>query len=133
MPDQEKRAWIALTIILIALIAYFSLISFVKFDSASMAVFAIVGFLGFRRFRGKSREAVFDERDRQIERNALLTSLRVFYVFLILFSVVVGFTQGWHTSVPIWMAVQIFWAVSLVMWALKALLIIVQYRRGAYA
>ena len=133
MPDQEKQAWIALTIILVALVAYFSLISFVKFDSASMAVFAIVGFLGFRRFRSKSKEVVYDERDRQIERHALLTSLRVFYVFLILFSVVVGFAGGWDASVPIWMAVQIIWAISLTMWALKALLIIVQYRRGAHA
>ena len=75
----------------------------------------------------------YDERDLQIHRQSLLTSLRVFYVFMILFSVIVGFTNGWDASVSVWMIVQVFWTVSLMIWALKYLLIIMQYRRGAHA
>jgi len=135
MATLEKQAWFTLIIILVTLTAYFALISFGgMLDSTSLAVFAFAGFLGFfRRSRRRSGELVHDERDLQIEKQALLTSMRVFYVIMILFSVVVGITRGWDASVPVWMVVQIFWAFSLMIWALKALLIIVQYRRGAHA
>ena len=133
MADQEKQAWIGLTIILVTLAVYFAFISFGRFDSTSLAVFAIAGFLGFRRFRGRAGKVAYDERDLQIHRQSLLTSLRVFYVFMILFSVIVGFTNGWDASVSVWMIVQVFWTVSLMIWALKYLLIIMQYRRGAHA
>ena len=82
---------------------------------------------------GRSGKVVYDEPDMQIQRQALLTSLRVFYVLMILFSVIVGFTNGWDASVSIWMIVQVFWTVSLMIWSLKYLLIIMQYRRGAHA
>jgi uncharacterized membrane protein len=96
-------------------------------------VFAIAGFIGFRGFRRRSGEVIYDERDLQIQKQALLSSLRTFYAVMIVFSVVVGITKGWDASVPIWTVVQIFWAFSLMIWGLKALLIIVQYRRGAHA
>ncbi len=123
-----------LAIILITLAAYFAFASHGgKLDSVSLAVFAIVGFIGFRPYRRRSGKVIYDERDRQIERHALFASLCVFYIFAIVFSVVVGITRGWDASVSIWMAVQIFWIFSLIMWGLKALLIIVQYRRGSHA
>ena len=134
MSDHEKRAWIGLIIILVTLTAYFALFSYRgKLDSTSLAVFAIAGFLGFRRTRRRPGEVVFDERDRQIQRQALLASMCVLYISMIIFSVVSGITNGWDESVPIWMVVQIFWAASLVTWAIKFLIVIVQYRRGTYA
>jgi uncharacterized membrane protein len=134
MADQEKRAWIVLSIILITLAAFFALVSFGwKLDSISLSVFAVVGFLGFRRHKRRPGEVSYDERDRQIERQALLSSMCLFYALLMAFSVAASFTHGWDATVPIWLVVQIFWAVSLVIWAIKALIIIVLYRRSAHA
>jgi uncharacterized membrane protein len=134
MANQEKQAWIGLIIILVTLAAYFALFSYRgKFDSTSLAVFAIAGFLGFRRTRRRSGEIVFDERDRQIQRQALLVSMCIFYISMIIFSVVAGITNGWDASVPIWVVVQVFWAALLVVWAIKFLIVIMQYRRGAHA
>lgn len=132
MPEQEKRAWFMLTIIVLTLAAYFAFISFVRFDSVSLTVFALIGFLGLRR-RKRSREITYDERDRQIEKQALLWSLGIFYALILVFSLGVGFTNGWDRSVPLWTVIQVFWAVSLVIWAIKAVFIIVLYRRGAHA
>ena len=132
MPEQEKRAWFLLTIVVLTLAAYFAFISFVRFDSVSLTVFALIGFLGLRRPK-RSREITYDERDRQIEKQALLWSLGVFYALILVFSLGVGFTNGWDRSVPLWTVIQVFWAVSLVIWAIKAVLIIVLYRRGAHA
>ena len=129
----EKRAWIELTIIFVTLTVYCVYISHVRLDSTSLAVFALAGFLGFAGRKRRKGEVQYDERDRQIERQALLSSLILFYILVIAFSVAAGFTNGWDASVPVWMIVQIFWAASLTIWAVKDLIIIVQYRRGAHA
>jgi len=133
MAQQEKRAWFILIVILVTLAAYVVFISVVRFDEVSLAVFGLSGFLGFWRSKRIRGEVAFDERDRQIEKQALLSSLCAFYVLILALSVAAGFTHWRDTSVPLWMVFQIFWAVSLVMWAIKALLIIVLYRRGAHA
>ncbi len=133
MSDQEKRAWFILSIIVATLAAYFAFISLVRFDPVSLAVFALTGFLGFRGSKHRRGEITYDERDRQIEKQALLSSLYVFYVLILAFSLAAGFTHGWDTSVPLWMVIQVFWGVSLVIWGIKALIIIVLYRRGAHA
>ena len=131
MANQEKRAWIELSIILVILAAFFSLVSFGwRLDSVSLAIFAIVGFLGFRRYKRRPGEVIYDELDLQIERQALLSSMCGFYILLIIFSLA---AQKFDTAVPIWMVVQIFWAVSLLIWAIKAIIIIVLYRRSAHA
>jgi hypothetical protein len=131
MSDQEKSAWIQLSIILVTLAAYFIIISFVRFDSVSASIFAIAGFLGFRPKR-RSGVVVYDERDREIERRALLTSMIVFYLLAIAFTVIAGSGFSDH-SVPVWKICQMFWAATFVVWAIKAILIIVSYRRGANA
>ena len=133
MPYQEKRAWFMLGVIVITLAAYFTFISFVRFDSVSLAVFALMGFLGVRRSKRRQGENTYDERDRHIEKQALLWSMCVFYASVLVLSLAVGFTHGWDISVSLWMVVQIFWAVSLVIWGIKALIVIVMYRRGADA
>jgi uncharacterized membrane protein len=116
MADQEKRAWIELIVILAILAAFFALMSFGwRLDSVSLAIFAIVGFLGFRRYKRRPGEVIYDELDRQIERRALLSSMCVFYVLLIVFSLA---AQKLDTTVPIRMVVQIFWLVSLIIWAI---------------
>ncbi|MBI1740790.1 MAG: DUF2178 domain-containing protein [Candidatus Koribacter versatilis] len=133
MAEQEKRAWFMLTIVVATLVAYFAFISFVRFDSVSLTVFALIGFLGLRRSK-RSRDGItYDERDREIEKKALLWSLGVFYALILVFSLAVGFTNGWDRSVSLWTVIQVFWAVSLVIWAIKAAFIIVLYRRGAHA
>ena len=132
MAELEKRAWFELSIILITLAVYVAMISFVRFDSVSLAVFALAGFLGVRRRKARGGEVLFDERDRQIERQALLYSLMCLYCLMLLFSVVAG-VIGWDGAVPIWILIQIFWAVSLVVWGLKAAFVIISYRRGAHA
>ena len=133
MPYQEKRAWFMLGVIAITLAAYFAFISLVRFDSVSLTVFALAGFLGLRRSKRRRGEITYDERDRQIERQALVTSMCVFYALILVLSLAVDFTHGWDTSVSLWMVIQIFWAVSLVTWGIKALIVIVMYHRGANA
>lgn len=133
MAVQEKRAWFVLSVILVTLAVYIAFISLVRFDSVSLTVFALTGFLGWRRSKRRGGEITFDERDRQIEKQALLSSMCVFYGLILVLSLAVGFTHGRDASVPLWMVIQIFWAVSLVIWAIKALIIIVLYRRGAHA
>ena len=134
MSRQEKRAWILLSIILITLAAYFALVSYGwKLDSVSLAVLAVFGFLGFRRNKSRPGEILYDERDLKIERQALLWSLCLFYVLMIVFSVASSFWYGWDTSVSVEIAVQAFWIVSLVIWALKAIFTITLYRRSARA
>jgi hypothetical protein len=133
MPVQEKRAWFVLSVILVTLAVYIAFISLVRFDSVSLTVFALTGFLGWRRSKRGRGEITYDERDIQIEKQALLSSMCVFYGLILVLSLAVGFTHGWDASVPLWMVIQIFWAVSLVIWAIKALIIIVLYRRGAHA
>jgi uncharacterized membrane protein (DUF485 family) len=133
MAVQEKRAWFMLSVILVTLAVYFAFISLVRFDSVSLTVFALAGFLGLRRSKRGRGEITYDERDRQIEKQALLSSMCVFYGLILALSLAVGFTHGWDASVPLWMVIQIFWAVSLVIWGIKALITIVLYRRGAHA
>jgi hypothetical protein len=133
MSNPEKRAWIELSIVLITLAVYFAFISFGRLDPVSLSIFALASFLGFRRNKRRRGQVTYDERDRQIERQALFSSLCAFYVLMMIFSVAAGMTNGWDTSVPVWMAVQIFWALSLLIWAMKALIVIVLYRRGAHA
>jgi len=134
MSRQEKRAWIMLSIIVITLAAYFALVSYGgKLDSVSLAVFAVLGFLGFRRIKRRPGEVLYDERDLKIERQALLSSLCLFYILMIVFSVASSFTDGWDVNVSIRMVVEVFWIVSLVIWAIKALIIIALYRRSAHA
>lgn len=133
MPYQEKRAWFMLGVIAITLAAYFAFISLVRFDSVSLTVFALAGFLGLRRSKRRRGEITYDERDRQIERQALVTSMCVFYALILVLSLAVDFTHGWDTSVSLWMVIQIFWALSLATWGIKALLVIVMYHRGAHA
>jgi uncharacterized membrane protein len=133
MPYQEKRAWFMLGVIAITLAAYFAFISLVRFDSVSLTVFALAGFLGLRRSKRRRGEITYDERDRQIERQALVASMCVFYALILVLSLAVDFTHGWDTSVSLWMVIQIFWALSLATWGIKALLVIVMYHRGAHA
>jgi uncharacterized membrane protein len=133
MPYQEKRAWFMLGVIGITLAAYFAFISLVRFDSVSLTVFALAGFLGLRRSKRRRGEITYDERDRQIERQALVASMCVFYALILVLSLAVDFTHGWDTSVSLWMVIQIFWALSLATWGIKALLVIVMYHRGAHA
>ena len=133
MSRQEKRAWILLSIILITLAAYFALVSYGwKLDSVSLAVLAVFGFLGFRRNKSRPGEILYDERDLKIERQALLLSLCLFYGLMIVFSVVSS-TLGWDASVSIEIVIQVFWIVSLIIWAFKALFTITLYRRSARA
>jgi hypothetical protein len=133
MSDQEKRAWIELSIILGTLAVYFAFIAFGRLDPVSLAVFALAGFLGFRRKRPRAGVVTYDERDGRIERHALLTSLIVFYLLAIAFTVAAGVAGYGDRSVPIWVVIQIFWAASLVVWAVKAIIIIVSYRRSVNA
>ena len=133
MPYQEKRAWFMLGVIVITLAAYFAFISLVRFDSVSLTVFALAGFLGLRRSKRRRGEITYDERDRQIERQALMASLCAFYALILVLSLVADFTGGGDASVRLWMVIQIFWAVSLVTWGIKALIVIVMYRKGAHA
>ena len=133
MPYQEKRAWFMLGVIVITLAAYFAFISLVRFDSVSLTVFALAGFLGLRRSKRRRGEITYDERDRQIERQALMASLCAFYALILILSLVADFTHGGDASVRLWMVIQIFWAVSLVTWGIKALIVIVMYRKGAHA
>jgi hypothetical protein len=133
MPYQEKRAWFMLGVIVITLAAYFAFISLVRFDSVSLSVFALSGFLGLRRSKRRRGEITYDERDRQIERQALVASLCAFYALILVLSLVADFTGGGDASVRLWMVIQIFWAVSLVTWGIKALIVIVMYRKGTHA
>ena len=133
MTYLEKRAWIELSIIFVTLALYGIFISRGKLDPISLSIFALAGFLGFARGKRRKGEVLYDERDRQIERHALLSSLIVFYMLVAVFSVVAAFTNGWDAAVPIWMVVQIFWAAALAIWAVKDAIIIVQYRRSAHA
>jgi uncharacterized membrane protein len=133
MPYQEKRAWFMLGVIAITLAAYFAFISLVRFDSVSLTVFALAGFLGLRTSKRRRGEVTYDERDRQIERQALVATMCVFYALILVLSLAVDFTHRWDTSVSLWMVIQIFWAVSLVTWGIKALIVIVMYHRGANA
>lgn len=134
MPNREKRAWILLSIIVVILAAYPVLVSRGwRLDSVSLAVLAILGFLGFQPIKRRFGEVVYDERDLKIEKQALLSSLCLFYILMIAFSVASGITHGWHASVSVEKVVEIFWIVSLSIWAIKALIIIVLYRRSAHA
>jgi len=133
MPYQEKRAWFMFGVIVITLAAYFAFISFVRLDSVSLTVFALIGFLGLWRSKRRRGEITYDERDRQIERQALVASMCAFYSLILVLSLAVDFTHGWDISVRLQMVIQIFWAVSLVTWGIKALIVIVMYRRGAHA
>jgi hypothetical protein len=133
MASYEKGAWIQLGIIAVTLTVYFLFITFGRLDSVSLAVFALAGFLGLARRKSRKGEVAYDERDRQIERQAILYSLLAFYLFMLVFSVVAGMTNGWDKSVPLWMVVQAFWVLSLVVWAIKAVIVILLYRRGAHA
>jgi uncharacterized membrane protein (DUF485 family) len=133
MADQEKQAWFMLGVILVTLAAYFTFISLVRFDSVSLAVFALSGFLGVRVTKRRRGEIVYDERDRQIERRALLLALTAFYTLVLVFMLVAGFAHGWDRSVPLWLVIQIFWVASLLIWGIKAIAIIVLHRRGVYA
>jgi hypothetical protein len=133
MSCQEKRAWFMLGVVVITLTVYFTFISLVRFDSVSLTVFALAGFLGLRRSKRRRGEITYDERDRQIERQALLASMCLFYALILVLSLVVQFVHGWDTSVSLWMVIQIFWAVSLVIWGIKAIIVIVMYHKGAHA
>ncbi len=135
MAGPEKRAWILFGICVATLVFYLALIPSGRgrLDSVTLALLAAVGFFGLHRRRRPTDEVAFDERDHQIERQALLLSLSVLYVLMVAFSVVADIAGGWHASVPLWTAVQIFWAGSLAVWALKALIVIVLYRRGDHA
>ena len=134
MPSREKRAWVMLSIIVVIFAAYFVLVPRGwRLDSVSLAVLALVGFIGFRPIKRRSSEVLYDERDLKIERQALPSSLCLFYILMIIFSVSSSITHGWDASVSIEKAVEVFWMVSLAIWAIKALIVIVLYRRGAHA
>jgi uncharacterized membrane protein (DUF485 family) len=133
MAEQEKRAWFILGVIVLTLAVYIAFVSLVRFDSVSLAVFALAGFLGLRTSKQRRGAITYDERDRQIEKQALVSSMCIFYVLIILLSLAAGFTQGWDTSVRLWVVIQIFWAVSLAIWGVKALIVIMLYRRGSHA
>lgn len=133
MSRQEKRVWFMLGVIVVTLAVYALFISLVRFDSTSLAIFALTGFLGWRRTKARRGEVTYDERDRQIERQALLSSLLVFYGLVLVLSIVAGVWHGGDASLPLWMVIQIFWALSLVVWGIKAGMVILLYRRGAHA
>lgn len=133
MSRQEKRVWFMLGVIVVTLAVYALFISLVRFDSTSLAIFALTGFLGWRRTKARRGEVTYDERDRQIERPALLSSLLVFYGLVLVLSIVAGVWHGGDASLPLWMVIQIFWALSLVVWGIKAGMVILLYRRGAHA
>jgi len=133
MAHPEKRAWFMLVVIAITLAAYFAFISFVRFDSVSLAVFALSAFLGLGSSKHRRGAITHDERDLHIERQALLSSMSAFYVLILVLSLAAFFTYGEDTSVRLWMVIQIFWAISLLTWGIKAFITILMYRRGAHA
>ena len=139
MPRQEKDAWFTLIVVGATLALYFAFIAVVRMSEASVAIFALAGLTGVTGMKRKAlrrrqdREVIYDERDRQIERQALLFSLTMFYGGMILLGLVTGFWEGWATAVPLWKVFQIFWAAAVVVWGLKAAAIIVLYRRGTHA
>jgi hypothetical protein len=136
MPKQEKDSWFILVVIAATLALYFAFLAVVGMNQAAGGVFALAaltGIPGMKRRKRQGGDVVYDERDRHIERQALLFSLTAFYGGMILFGLVTGFWAGWETSVPLWKVFQVLWAVALVVWGLKAAFIIVLYRRGAHA
>ena len=139
MPRQEKDAWFILVVIGATLALYFAFLAVVGMSQAGFAIFALsalTGVPGMNRKALRKRQGgdvVYDERDRQIERQAVLFSLTVFYGGMVLLGLVTGFWIGWETAAPLWQVFQIFWAAALVAWGVKAAAIIVLYRRGAHA
>ena len=130
VPSQEKQAWYSLIVVAVTLAAYGVFIGFVRFDSVSLSVFALSGLLGVRVRRTQKADIEFDERDREIERRALLASLRVSFGALIVLTVVLNLAKGESYTVPLWTLLQVFWAGTLTMFGLKCALVIAAYRRG---
>jgi uncharacterized membrane protein len=133
MPKQEKQAWYMLIVVVATLAAYAAFIRFVRFDPVSIAVFALSGFLGVRITKRRHGEIEFDERDREIERRALLAALRVGYTVLLIPTVVVTIAKGDNYSVPLWFVMQCVWGGSLAMFGLRSALVIAAYRKDAHA
>ena len=131
MPQQEKQAWFVLSVVGVTLASYVAFISIIRFDPSSAAVFALSALLGLPIWKHRRHEITYDERDRQIERQALLSSLRVFFVLIVLLPLATGFTRGWNTPVRLWVALQTLWAVTLAIWGVKAIVIIALYHKGA--
>ena len=109
--------------------AYLVFIRFVRFDPVSGAIFALSGLLGVRIKKRRPGEISFDERDKEIERRALLTTLFVAYAAVLLLTVLsIAKSDGFKA--PMWIVMQCFWGGSIAMWGLKAALVIAAYRRG---
>jgi uncharacterized membrane protein len=133
MTEQERQAWFMLGVFIVTLTAYIAFILTIRFDLSAMAVFALAGIAGIRISKHRRGEITYDERDRQIERQALLSSMRAFFVLIVLLPLAVGVACGWNAPVRLWVVVQAIWAISLAICGLKALLTIMLYHRRSNA
>jgi hypothetical protein len=134
MAYPERQAWWTLGVTAATLAIYFLVIALWRFDSAAMGVFGLSGLLGVRLRRGKADgDVIYDERDRDIERRALLASLMFFYLAALALGLVTGFWTGWESAVPFWTVWQAVWAALIAAWGVKAGWTISLYRRSVDA
>lgn len=134
MHIHEKNAWFILGVMSTTLILYFGYVSLIRFDDAATSIFALSALSALPGFRRKPAGRVeYDERDRLIERKALLISLQVFYCGLIAGGLTAGFWRGWDSTATLWQMFSLLWAAMLFTWGVKSAATIVLYRRSVDA
>jgi hypothetical protein len=133
MPELEKRAWLNMAVVVGILFLFVVILKLAHSVAAATAAYALLGLTAVPEL--KRSQVIFDERDRDIDRKALLTGLRAFWVLLALGLISLGVFLDWDRilAIPVWGLAQVLWIAWIVVLAVKSLATIVLYHSGNHA
>lgn len=133
MQELEKRAWLNMSVAVGVLFLFVVILKLAHSVAAATAAYALLALTAVPEL--KRSPVVFGERDRVIDRKALLTGLRAFWVLLALGVISMGVFLGWDRilAIPVWGLAQVLWIGWIVVLAAKSLATIVLYHSGGHA
>lgn len=137
MNRQERLAWFNLIVVLVALGCWAALLIGTHFNwELAMSGFGVLGLLGLGGFRSlwyprppNHSGVVFDERDAQIHRQAVVFAYAVFWALFVLVSMGMWYGFSRVGAVPPFVLPYLVTGGFAVVTLLQALATIIQYRR----
>ena len=132
MSAMQRFAWFNLAIIAFTLVAVFSLLPLL--GKGALGGFGFLGFLGFSPFffRKKPGQVLIDERDQQIQRRSFVLAYSVCWVVFVLAAVYLSAAvYGPDGAVPVLVVQYSVFCGFMLMQAVGAIAILVQYGRGS--
>jgi hypothetical protein len=132
MNPSQKIAWFMLIVLFLATAAFLVLYKLTGHPLASIAGFSLMGLIGFSPLflEKKKGQVLIDERDKEINRKAMLAGYGVFWLYYVATFTIIPLVRGFE-AIPIHIWALTFWFGFIVMMAARSVAVLVLYRRDS--